>query len=166
MSLDSNALLKSAGIGAGAMFVLALLAQVPLVGLVCCCLIFLGYAGVGAGYGYFVKQNEGEINPGSFALGGAIAAAIAGIVQGVISGIAALIIGTGSTAASLAQLEAQGIDIPPEMYDLYAGAGAGAVGALTSICCAFIIAAVLGAIGGAIYGAVVKDKDVPEAPAV
>jgi hypothetical protein len=162
MKLDSNALLKSAGIGAGAMLVLTLLAQIPLVGIACCCLIWLGYAGIGALYGVFARQNGALISAGPIALGGALAAAIAGVVQGIISGIVTLVFTSADMMTqTLVQLQQQGIDIPPEMYDVYTSGVMGPLAAVMGICMAIVFGAVLGAIGGAIYGATQSGKGTP-----
>jgi hypothetical protein len=158
MKLDTNALLKAAGIGAGGALVLALLRLIPFVGIVCCCLIWLGYAGIGVLYGMFVKQSGGAVNAGSFALGGAIGAAIAGFISGLVNGIYTLIAGTASYATALESMEQQGLDIPPEVYSLYTGPAIGVGGAFLSVCGAIIFGAILGAIGGAIYGATQKDS--------
>jgi hypothetical protein len=162
MKLDGNALLKSAGIGAAAMLVLTLLTQIPFVGIACCCLIWLGYAGVGALYGVFARQNGALISAGPVALGGALAAAIAGVVQGIISGIVTLIFTSADMMTqTLMQLQQQGIDIPPEMYDFYASGAMGPAAAVVGLCMAIVIGAVLGAIGGAIYGATQSGKGAP-----
>lgn len=166
MKLDNNALLKAAGIGAGAMVVLSLLSQIPIVGLACCCLVWLGYAGVGALYGYFARQNGMMIEAGPIALGGAIAAAIAGVAQGLVSGIISLIFTTGDAMAqALTQLEASGIDVPPEMASMYTGATFGIFALFMGLCFSIVIGAVLGAVGGAIYGATQRDTLPPPPPA-
>lgn len=166
MKLDTNALLKSAGIGAGAMLVLTLLAQIPFVGIACCCLIWLGYVGIGALYGVFARKNGALISAGPVALGGALAAAIAGVVQGIISGIVALVTtSAGMMTETLSQLQQQGIDIPPEMYQVYTSAAIGPAAAVMGICMAIVIGGIMGAIGGAIYGATQGGKAAP-APAV
>lgn len=167
MKLNNNALWKAAGIGAAAALVLSLLNQIPLIGLLFCCLLWVAYAVIGALYGVFEKQNTGITSAGSAALGGAIAAGIAGIVQGIVGAIASAITLSGDTMTqALAQLEAQGMDIPPEMYDIYAnmGPGVGILGGLIGLCFTLIIGAVLGAIGGAIYGATQKPSVPPAAP--
>jgi hypothetical protein len=134
-----------------------LLAQIPLVGIACCCVLYLGYAGVGVLYGVFAKKNGTPISAGPVALGGAIAAAIAGFVGGVVSGIFALLaVSAGAMADVLTQLEAQGFDVPPELAGLYAGTGMGVAGAVLGVCMTLIIGAILGAIGGAIYGGTQK----------
>jgi hypothetical protein len=165
MKLDTTALWKSAAIAAGGGLVLALLKLIPLVGIVCCCLLWLGYAGAGVLYGVFAKQGEG-VDAGSGALGGAIAGAAAGLLAGIVGAISTLIVGTAGAMSALYQLEDQGIDIPPEMYNMYSSGAVGPLGAVTSLCGSFIFAAILGAIGGVIYGATQKDKgETPAAPA-
>lgn len=166
MSLDTNALLKAAGIGAAALLVLTLLAQIPLVGIVCCCLAYLAFAAIGAGYGFFVRKNGGVVTVGGGALGGAIAGAIAGVVQGLISGIASLILTTpAAMAQALDQLRSMGYDVPPEVAQFYTTAGAGVASIFIGICWGFIVAAILGAIGGAIYAATTQNQP-PTAAAV
>lgn len=166
MSLDTNALLKAGGIGAAALLVLTLLAQIPAVGIVCCCLAYLAYVAIGAGYGFFAVKNGRMVNVGAFALGGAISAAVAGIVQGIVGGILSLILTTpAQMAQALDQLRSMGYDIPPEVAQFYTTAGAGVASIFVGICCAFIIAAVLGAIGGAIYAAANQNRT-PTATAV
>ncbi|MBN1122075.1 MAG: hypothetical protein JXJ17_13425 [Anaerolineae bacterium] len=164
MKLDTNALWKSAAIAAGGGLVLALLKLIPLAGIVCCCLLWLGYAGAGVLYGVFAKQGENGVDAGSGALGGAIAGAAAGLMAGIVGAISSLIMGTAGMMSSLSQLQDQGIDVPPEMYDMYGSAAVGPMSAVMSLCGAFIFAAILGAIGGVIYGATQKDKgEVPPA---
>ena len=159
MSLDTNALLKAAGIGAAALLVLSLLAQIPLLGVVCCCIAYLAFIAVGAGYGFFARKNGGMLTVGGSALGGAIAGAIAGVVQGLIGGLAALIFAAPATMAqTLDQLRSMGYDVPPEVAQLYSTAGVGVIGIFASICWGFFIAAILGAIGGAIYAVATQNQ--------
>ena len=167
MNLDNNALLKSAGIGAAAVIVLSVLTQIPAVGLVCCCLLLLAYGGIGALYGYFAHRNGSALTGGSAALGGAIAAGIAGIAQGIVSAIVTLVVmpGNAATAAAIAQLEAQGFDVPPEVAQLYSSTGFGALGAVLGVCFTLIVGAILGAIGGAIYGSTQRNAPPPAMPA-
>jgi len=157
-NLDNNALVKSAGIGAGVILVLTLLQQIPLVGIACCCLALIGLGGVGALYGYFAKQNGAAADAGSFALGGAIAATVAGLVRGIIGAIVTAIFGTAVLADTFAQLQSQGVDVPPELIGTGVGGGAMAVGVISGICLSIVIGAALGAIGGAIYASTAKDK--------
>jgi hypothetical protein len=153
MKLDTNALLKAGGIGAGAMLVLSLLARVPFVGIVCCCLVYLGYAAIGVGYGYFAKQNGTPISAGSVALGGAIAAGIGGVLAGLVNGIGSYILfSSGGMVAMLGQLQQAGLTIPPETYQMYQQPFMGPLIAVMGFCFAIVIGAVIGAIGGAIYG--------------
>lgn len=167
MNLDNNALLKSAGIGAGVALVLSLLTLIPLVGIACCCLIWVAYVGTGGLYGVFARQNGASIEPGPMALGGAIAAAVAGIVRGIVGGIVSLVgVASGSAMQAMQQLSDAGIDVPPEVYQMYAGgAGIGILAALMQICFGIFLGAVLGAIGGAIYGATQRSSAPPPAPA-
>lgn len=165
MNLDNNALWKATGIGAVIVLVLSLLNQIPYVGFIFCCILWIAYAGVGAMYGVFARRNGSLVTAGSAALGGGIAAALSGIVQGIIGAIVSLFfVSSDAVAQSLAQLEAQGFDVPPEFYEMYTGAGFGVASAVIGICFAFFIAAVMGAIGGAIYGATQRPSTPPPPP--
>lgn len=162
MGLNTNALLKAGGIGAAAMLVLTLLTFIPFVGVVCCCLLYLGYAGIGVLYGYFAKQNTSLTSAGSAALGGAVAAAIAGLVYGIVNGAAYLIMSaSGMLTDYLRSIEELGFTVPPEVYQLYSGVGGGILVAAFSLCWGILIGAVLGAIGGAIYGATQQGSAAP-----
>lgn len=166
-NLNSSALLKAAGIGAGAVLVLSLLSQIPVVGIACCCVLYLGYAGIGALYGVFVRQDGMAVEPGPLALGGAIAAAVAGVIQGLVGGIISFIgLSSGNTIAQMQQIYDQmGVDVPPEIYQMYSGAGMGVAAVAIGLCFSIIIGAILGAIGGAIYGATQRNSAPPAAPA-
>lgn len=154
MRLDNSALLRATGIGAAVVLVLTLLSQIPLLGLVFCCILWLSYVGIGALYGVFARRGGAMLSAGPLALGGAIAAGLAGIVQGIISSIVSMLFTSEAAMAdALAQLEAQGLEVPPEMLEMYTGTGFGIASALFAICFSFFIAAIMGAIGGAIYGA-------------
>ena len=162
MQLDNSALLKATGVGAAVVLVLTLLSQIPLLGLVFCCVLWLGYVGIGALYGVFARRGGAMFSAGPLALGGAIAAGLSGIVQGIISSIISLAFTSeAAVAEALAQLEAQGMEVPPEMLELYTGTGFGIASALFAICFSFFIAAILGAIGGAIYGATQRSAAPP-----
>lgn len=156
MNLDNRALLRSAGIGAAALAILGLLANVPVVGLICCCLLPFGYIGVGASYPYFAGRNltgPTMLTTGGAALGGGIAAAIAGLVQGIVSGIASMLFfsSAGGTQAYIDSLEAAGVEVPPEYASMLASGGLGAGSILGAMCFGLVIGLVLGAIGGLIY---------------
>jgi hypothetical protein len=167
MKLDTNALLKAGGIGAAAALVLTLAALLPFVGIVCCCLLYVAYAGVGVLYPFFAQKNGTAISAGPGALGGAIAAAIAGVVQGIVSGVATMITaGAGGFMASAAQLESMGIEVPPDVYNFYSSAASGVVVALTGLCIALVLSVILGAIGGAVYGGMRQSPAAPSAPAM
>ena len=172
MSLDTNALLKSAGIGAGVLVVLAIISGVAslavgpaadpsimgavgILSMVCCCVGLLLYAAVGVGYAWFAQKNETPLEPGPMALGGGLAALIAGVVQGVVNSIFSLITGSAGMADAMAQF--QGADLPPEFA---AAAGGGAiVGVCIGLCVVIVLSAGLGAAGGAIYAAAAKPKE-------
>jgi hypothetical protein len=165
MSLDNKSLMRAGGIGAGVMVVVSILSAIsallfPPLAIICCCLVIVLYAGVGAGYGYFTIQEGNPSDPGQFALGGAIAAAAASVVAGIVGAVVQAILSAlniGATAATAAQLEA--FDLPPEAAAAFGmSAGFSIASAIMSICIGFFIAAVLGAIGGAIYGATQQNK--------
>nr|MBN1228189.1 hypothetical protein [Anaerolineae bacterium] len=166
MKLDTNALLKAAGIGAGGALVLALLGRIPYVGIACCCLVYLGFAGVGVLYTVFARQNNTPLDAGPMALGGAIAGAISGLLMGIVNGIfSAIQIGSGAIYNQLYMLEDAGLDLPPEVYDMYSGGAGTIIGAVCgSLCWGVIIAAILGAAGAAIFAATQKDKVPPPPP--
>jgi hypothetical protein len=152
MNFDNNALMKSAGIGAGAGFLIALFVQIPFVVVACCCIGWVIWAAVGASYGMFVEQNGGALDMGGLAAGGAVAGAVGGIVRGIVSGIITAILtalGIGmDTAAQLAQLQEAGI--PPEMYGLVQGGGT-VIGIIVAICFTLVLTAIFGALGGVAY---------------
>ena len=154
-NLNTSALMKAGGIGIGAIIVLNLLGLIPIVGIACCCLGWLAYVGVGALYGLFAKQDGTPVDTAQFAIGGAIAGAAMGLVGGIVNGITSAIFGGAAMADAMAQLQGQGIDVPPE---LMGGATVGIGAILLGVCFAFVFAAVLGAAGGAIYAATAKDK--------
>lgn len=158
MSLDNNALLKAVGVGVGIGFLFAIFRNIPIVGIVCCCIGWLVYAALGAVYGYFSEQNGNPPNAGAFALGGAISGAVAGLIWGIVYGVAQMILdalGLGASAEDvLAMFDAAGIDIPPELAAQAVGTGTSIFGLFVNICIGLVFYAVLAAIGGAIYGAI------------
>ena len=165
--MAGNAGLKAGLIGAAILFVLTLLALIPVAFLdcVCCGVELLAYAGIGVLAGSFLTAPR---DAGTGAGAGAIAGVISGLVAGIISMIVAAIQGaTGAASAGLLdpqmleQLTELGVELDPEMLEIFTGAGAGAgMGILGgSLCCvgSLAIGAALGAIGGAIFGASKSD---------
>ncbi len=170
MKLDTNALLKAGGIGLGGGLVLGLASQVPLVGLLCCCLVPIAWVGAGVLYGLFAKNNDTEINAGQFAIGGAIAGLAAGVGTSIINIIASSIVLMTSDISDLMSIYTDlGIDLPPEMLDVYAnggGTGYAILGVVMVMCGMVFFAAAAGAIGGAAYGGIVGSNNDEISPAV
>jgi hypothetical protein len=164
-TLDTNALIKSAGIGAVVTLALAIITnaaglvspQLALLSIVCCCVAYLFFVAIGAGYALFAKQNGKPMEPGPMALGGAIAALIAGVVMGIVNTIATLVFGAQMITQTMTQF--QTADVPAGMME-----GSMAVGLMIGLCLVLIFSAGFGAAGGAIYAAVTKER--PSAPAV
>lgn len=162
MNLNQGALLKAAGIGAGVAVVNSIaaslvslaalsspeMAAIGVIGLLCCCIAILVYAGAGAAYGYFTEQDGQPVDIGGFALGGAIASAIAGVVAGLIGGILNLVLNVGGMM-SMSQFSGDEAAI--------AGAG-GVIGLFIGLCFAIVIGGILGAIGGAVYGLIRQNQ--------
>ncbi len=151
MNLDTNALLKAAvsGFGAGVIFTLGQI--VPFVGLVCCCLMPLIWAGAGMLYGLWAANNGSEIDAGQFAIGGALAGAASGLGSVIVNGTLVAIAGLGIIVATYEDL---GIDMTGATGDV----AALAIGAIAGLCVVLFIAAGLGAAGGAIHAALTRDK--------
>ena len=163
MSLDQNALLKSAGIGVGVGVLFGILRNIPFVGIGCCCLGWLFYAALGVAYGYFSEQNNNPIDVGMYALGGAISGAVAGLVWGIMSGIFSGImtaLGILDTASTYRQLRDIGIDVPPELMAQAQAADIGSIllGTVICACVGVLFYAALAAAGGAIYGAIRQNR--------
>lgn len=170
MNLDTNALLKAGGIGLGGGLVLGLASQAPLVGLICCCLIPIAWVGAGVLYGLFAKNNGSEINAGQFAIGGAIAGLAAGVGTGIVNAVASSLVLMTSDISDLMTIYADmGIELPPEMLNVYAdggGTGYAILGVVMVLCGMVFFAAAAGAIGGAAYGGIVGNNDDEISPAV
>jgi hypothetical protein len=175
-SLNTSALMKAAGIGAGVLLLLTLVTQamsfasiymtyanptgdlstvspLSLVVTCCGCIVYLLYGGVGALYAHFAAQ-DGQSDVGMAALGGALAAAIDGLVIGIVGAI----LGIVSSAVVMPMMMP---DLDPESAALMAGVGlmGGIIGSIIGICMSLGIGAVLGAIGGAIYAAVAGNRN-------
>lgn len=172
MSLDTNALIKSAGIGTVIALVLSVISQVislmlgvdtlsptdataiagPLmiVSTCLCCVGYAVYAAVGVGYAFFAQQNGTSLDPGPMALGGGVSAVIVSVIQSVFGAILFLLFGTQALSESLGQF-----DTTEMMGPMLAG---GFIGLVIGFCIAFVLSAALGAGGGAAYAAIVKSR--------
>ncbi|HDQ72528.1 MAG TPA: hypothetical protein ENN19_10580 [Chloroflexi bacterium] len=156
--MTNKAWFKAGLIGAGVIFILTLLSQIPVVGCVCCGAIFLAYLGISALAGYFMppRRNTGDAAV-SGALAGLISGAVGGIVWAIVVAIQMAITGTGDIMAAidpatLRQLAELGID--PETFAMLSGVGG--VALVNGLCClsSLALGAGFGAIGGAIFAAV------------
>lgn len=164
--MSGKAGLKAGLIGAGALFMLALVnivsALIPAVpiGCVCCGVQILVYAGAGLLAGSFLAPPR---SAGAGAGAGALAGAISGLgagIGGIITSIIQVL--TGLAAAQTDQLMKQLIEsglLEPGMLPPTAAPGLGSVAINGAICClgSLVIGAALGAIGGAIFAAAKKD---------
>ncbi len=169
-SLDTKALMKAAGIGAGVGALMGLGSFVPCLGVVCCGVMLLVGAAAGAGYGYFTKQNNMSLTTGMGALGGGIAGLATGLGYSIVNGIVAALVsmlGIGM-AASSAMYEEYGL--PPEMASQLATNAGFSIGSiLLGACVILIIAGVLGVVGGLVYSLATANQPAsspPPAPAV
>lgn len=175
-SLNTHAMMKAAGIGAGVIFIIVLLNQVVgaatmmnyysnpssdtslllgVSGLAICfsCASYLFFGAVGAMYGWFDQRDEGTVEIGMTALGGAITAAITGIFYGIV----------GMIFNMIAALFLYPMLMPDQ--DAASAIFAGGFSLVTSLvsglgwtCAAVLIGALLGAIGGAVYAAVAGNR--------
>lgn len=170
MNINQQTLIKAAGIGAGIGLVYGIVANIPIVNLVCCCLGWLVMGGTGVVYGYFADQEGEPVDLATWAVGGAAAGAAAGLVRGIVSALAIVLIsalGLGADVATqMAVLEDAGLDVPPAVAEqMVAGGAATFANVLTTICGSFFIYAILAAIGGAIF-ALIKQGQSRRSPAV
>ncbi|MBI1880185.1 MAG: hypothetical protein HYR94_18520 [Chloroflexi bacterium] len=153
--MNTQAILKAGGIGAGVLIVLNILGLIPCVGCITLILSLAAYVGVGVlAARWLPPPRDGA----SGAKNGAAAALVAGIVSGlvnmVIAGIQFAISGTSQLTEAINNL-------PPEQAQALADAGispaALGIGAVLGIgfgCCllGMLIAAGLGAAGGYFWG--------------
>ncbi len=166
MNFNQTALIRAIAIGAGVGAVAAILRNIPLVGIACCCLGWVLYLAVGAAYGYFDQQQGNPSNTGTYALGGAISGAVAGLVWGIVSGLVGLLLGllgvtAQATAQAFQQLEQAGVDMPPGILEQMAfTTGGGVIGIFTSACWGLVFYAILGAVGGLLY-ALIRGNQTP-----
>ena len=154
MSIDTNALIKAAGIGAVVILILAgssnavgiVAPDIAVLSIVCCCIAYLFYAIIGVGYAFFAQQNQTPMDVGMMALGGALSAVIASVVQMFVNIIGLLLVGAPSAFAQLGGV------------DQTAAVAGGLAGGLIGLCIVFVVSAAMGAAGGAIYAAVSQPK--------
>ena len=153
--------LKAGLVGAAILVVLNLLGFIPIVGVVCCLLGLVAYAGIGALAAFWMPP-ERLVGPaaGQGALAAALAALVGGIVNTIAMAIQSAIVGTADLLSQippeyLRQLQEAGGD--PQMLNTFAGPGGMAF--FGSCCClgGILFAAILGAIGGAIYAGIKPD---------
>ena len=149
--------LKAGLIGAGIVLVLTLLSHIPLpfLGCVCCGVIWLAYAGIGALAGRFLEPPRAAgTGAGAGAIAGVISGAVSGLVWSAVLAVQMALTGTGEIASmidpdTMRQLTDLGLD-PSTIATLSGVSGVGIVGGL---CClaGLAIGAALGAVGGAVY---------------
>jgi hypothetical protein len=175
-TLDTNALLKTMGVGVGVVIVLAVFsygvnalvlgtapgempdpAAIPTGYLIySACFSCVGYlllALLGASYGFFAQRNGMAPHAGRMALGGALVL---------------LVIGAASTAASVFAAWAATTDVSDEIfmalgivfgfsaYDLWRGYTPSMI--VLSVCGSLTAYVVLGAIGGAVYALIARGR--------
>lgn len=153
--MDTQAILKAGGVGAGVLIVLNVLGLIPCVGCITLILSLLAYVGIGVLAALWMKPPR---DGASGAKNGAVAALAAGLISGlvnmVLAGIQFSISGTSQITEAINSL-------PPEQAQALADAGispaALGIGAVLGIgvgCCllGILIAAGLGAAGGYYWG--------------
>jgi hypothetical protein len=147
MNINTQSVLKAAGIGAGINAIIGIIsgassllgvdAVTILVGLLACCGGILVPLLTGALYGYFTPGKE---TLGEGAAGGAISGMVAGLIYGLVSGV---------ITAVVSLVQGVSFDV------LLANTG----GTILGACCgALIFGSILGAIGGAVWTAVQGNK--------
>lgn len=169
-TLDTNALLKTMGIGAGVVILLAAFGyavnalalgiapgQLPDVETIptgywvySACVSCVGYllvVVVGAGYGFFAQRNGMTPHAGRMALGGALSLLGVGIVSSAISMVL-------SPVGRTLEMSFEMSGLPP--YGPFRGFIPLMV--VVSICGALAIYAALGAAGGAVYGLIARGR--------
>ncbi len=151
---------KAGLIGAAIILVLVLLSQIPAVGCICCGLSWLAYVGIGALAGFFLTPpRTAGTGAGAGAIAGLISGAVSGIVWSIVMAIQMALTDPGDIASAIdpevmRQLAELGVDIDPETFALFSGAGGVVIAG--GLCCmtGLIVGAGLGAVGGAIFAAV------------
>ncbi|MFC2046281.1 hypothetical protein ACFLTC_02020, partial [Chloroflexota bacterium] len=129
--------LKAGLVGAAILVVLNLLGFIPIVGVVCCLLGLVAYAGIGALAAYWMPP-ERQVGPaaGQGALAAVLAALIGGIVNTIAMLIQSAIVGTTDVLSQippeyLRQFQEAGGD--PQIFDTFAGPIG--IGFFGSCCC-------------------------------
>lgn len=171
MNINQGILMRAAGIGAGVGLLLAIVGNIPLAGIACCCVTPLAYLASGAVYGYLVDREGGEPDVASWAVGGAATSAAMLIAASIINVIAAIVrtvfnVGV-SSATNLEQFSELGL--PPEVAAAAAGGGAGIGIVIATSIGAIIFWSLVGAGIGAAFAAIKRNqgpKQPTEAPAV
>jgi hypothetical protein len=153
--MDTQAVLKAGGVGAGVLVLLTLMSLIPCVGCFTWILTLLAYVGIGVLAAYWMTPPR---DSGSGAKNGAIAAAAAGLIAGLVNIVIQGAYFAITGASQMAQVMA---DLPPEQLEALREAGIdantlgiGAVVAATGGCCLLgvLLAAALGAAGGYYWG--------------
>lgn len=153
--MDTQAILKAGGVGAGVLIVLNLLSLIPCVACITLILSLLTYVGVGVLAALWMPPPR---DGASGAKNGAVAALLAGIVSGLVNMVLA---GIQFSINGTSQLTEAINNLPPEQAQALADAGispaALGIGAVLGIgfgCCllGIVIAAGLGAAGGYFWG--------------
>ncbi len=153
--MDTQAVLKAGGVGAGVLVLLTLLSLIPCVGCFTWILSFLAYVGIGVLAALWMTSPR---NGSSGAKNGAIAAAAAGLVAGLVNIVIQGAYFAITGASQMAQVMA---DLPPEQLEALRqtgidpnALGIGAVIVSTTGCCFLgaLLAAGLGALGGYFWG--------------
>jgi hypothetical protein len=149
--MDTQAILKAGGVGAGVLLVLNLLGLIPCVGCITLILSLLVYVGVGVLAALWMKPPR---NGASGAKNGAVAALAAGLISGLVNMVLA---GIQFSISGTSQMTEIINNLPPDQAAALAEAGispaalgVGAVLGLSTGCCllGILIAAGLGAAGG------------------
>jgi hypothetical protein len=153
--MNTQAILKAGGVGAGILLVLNLLGLIPCVGCITLILSLLVYVGVGVLAALWMPAPR---DGASGAKNGAVAAIVAGLVSGVVNmvlaGIQFAISGTSQMTQAINDLPPDQAAALAELGISPAALGIGAVLGLTAGCCliGMLIAAGLGAAGGYYWG--------------
>jgi hypothetical protein len=169
-TLDTNALLKTMGVGVGVVIVLAVFGylvnalvlgtapgEMPnpeqittgywIYAACLSCVSYLLVALIGASYGFFAQRNGMDPHPGRMALGGAIALVAVGAVSATISLIITRLPRIFRESFVTAGLPSYGLF--PGFVPLMM---------VVSVCGSLVIYAALGAAGGAIYGLIARGR--------
>jgi hypothetical protein len=153
--MDTQAILKAGGVGAGVLLVLNLLGLIPCVGCITLILSLLAYVGVGVLAALWMKPPR---DGASGAKNGAVAALAAGLISGLVNMVLA---GIQFSISGTSQMTEVINNLPPDQAAALAEAGispaalgVGAVLGLSAGCCllGILIAAGLGAAGGYFWG--------------